>query len=1287
MSCRAAGELARHPRAWYHDFRDLQAARMAQARRGRAATLLLDGRMQAVRLQPGTRGLAGMEGSIDTPIDTKRLVLRRLRDDWQLILSIFSGILVATTLISGAPVYLDSLARQSIATTIDSTVARRTDGFLTIVTHLRSIPVEDQQVSSSQAAYFSAIERYVSEVHDGTQRHLKTPNILAAFPGPITAGVPSRGRQVEGFFQYYSTIEQHVSFLEGRMAGLAVRRGTEGPMLEAVISQRLAVAFDDLRVGEIVVVSPFVEAPVRVSVRIVGVFQPIDPSEGYWQGDAEKFVSPRVPDPDGNDPELQPLLLGMFVTKEAMIGALDAAFPGAVVDSTWYGAVDPEALKRWPSAEMRQRMDALQEELAISLPGSTVRSGVNILLRDFERRSFLSSVPLLLLLTVLGVTVVYFLFMIVSYLVPNRESDVALFRSRGTGVLQLLKLYLIEGALVTGAAVAVAPFLAMGVVALAGKLPYFRTITDGNNLPVELSPWPFAMAAGAGLLCLAVFVVPGVLGARSGVIIHRLSASRPPELPFVQRYYVDYGLLAIGGVLFWELRARGELVSGGLFSQPDVNEALLLAPVLFLIVVGLLFFRLFPMFVRFISGESPSLAHLATVATLGVLGPALAVRDIDQGTSWVPEIALLVAVALAYWVTVRSSSRGVRAAGIIVQTALIGVFLSLEPPDPDQSAAIFTATITLAVLVPAQLLFYLFRRAARAAPVWVSMTLWHMARNPLQYIWLVLLLVLVSGIGVLTTTVGATIDRSKQERVRYDVGADLRVSNLSSFHGRSSAQLRETYGAIPGVGSVSLALRGRGRVGAGDGGDSFTYMCIESDTFDSWFRDDFSDKTLSDLMAALRPVGSVEPLTIPDGAAEIGLWVNPGGYFGLVFVWIVVQDSTGRSKTVTLGRLGFPGWHMLSAELPDDLQTPLRVVSILLNEPGYGAVGTVGHTVFDDLHVVIGATGEEVLLEGFEDDLTWTTLTTSAIDSDELYLASERVHTGDRAAVFDFGKETNRGVRGFYRGNGGGVLPVIASSSFADSVGSSRGSRVIVNLPGGLVPVEIRELVDYFPTVDPAGGGFLLFDLDTLVSYVDALNPVANTSVNDVFLLTTEGSTTDGNDEDVLSDLVRLVRGQGRVMGAMAQLESLRSDPLASAGWRAMVLIALGVILFTAGLGYVVYLSAIADHSAGEIGLLRSLGLSRLQLVGLVGLEHLLVAMTGLSVGAWAGFQISRLTVSSVAVADAGGRVLPPFILTTEWSIVGPLYGALAAIILVSLLTLGRRMLRLDPRRLSRMEG
>jgi hypothetical protein len=129
------------------------------------------------------------------------------------------------------------------------------------------------------------------------------------------------------------------------------------------------------------------------------------------------------------------------------------------------------------------------------------------------------------------------------------------------------------------------------------------------------------------------------------------------------------------------------------------------------------------------------------------------------------------------------------------------------------------------------------------------------------------------------------------------------------------------------------------------------------------------------------------------------------------------------------------------------------------------------------------------------------------------------------------------------------------------------------------------------------------------------------------------------------------------------------------------------VILFTAGLGYVVYLLAVTDRSVGEMGALRSLGLSRMQTAGLIGLEHLLVALIGLGVGTWAGFQMSRMMVSAVTVTDGGGTVLPPFVLNTDWAVMGSMYGLLLLIFVGALFSLGRRLMHLDLRRLSRLEG
>ena len=1272
--------------------------------------------------------------SHDSDLSTRRLVFRRLLTDWRLMLSVFLGIMVATLLMSAAPVYLDALERQSINSAVESALARDGEVYFSITSRSNFIPLEEREIERTGAALDQAVSASVAEIHTGTERHLRTPFYAVVLPvhpsregrgGDTPSPQPSPSRErgneegerrsdegdslpespVEGLIQSYTGLEGYVTVVEGRGQAQdlplreAALRGTQGPMVEALVSAATAAEFGGLVPGDVLVVAPSLDSPRKVSVRIAGLIEATDPEDPYWQGDAESFLFPRVPNAEGEVTPNSPPALGMFVSQDVLSGAVGTAFPGASVNSTWYSGVDTTVLKGWSKAEMRARMELLKEELSILLPGSTAFSGIDIMLVRFGRRSFLSSVPLLLLLAVLGVAVLYFLFMIVSYLAPNRESDVALFRSRGVSTWRLLRLYLAEGAILTVVATAIAPFVALLVVWLAGLLPYFEHITGGRPLPVYPNWMPFAAAGVAGLLCLVIFVVPGVLGARSGLIIHRLRSSRPPSMPLAQRFYIDVGFLLVGGILFWELQARGELVSGSLFGEQDVNEALLIAPALFLAAVGLMFFRVFPMFIRYVSGESLGLVHLATAVTVPVLAGAIAFDYVRAGdpTGWLPQGAAIAVFGGAYWLSARSRERVsnpplrplmralTRSLWIAVQVAAVAWFAYTSPPHPDQPAGVFVGSIGLLCLVPAQLLFYALAEFARRAPVWVSMSMWHMARNPIQYSWLVLLLVLAGGIGVLATTVGATLDRSYDERVRYTVGADIRVLELDSYLGRRDGRVEETFGSVPGVESISVAHRARGRIGAGQMGSGFRFLAVDTDTFvniGAWYRDDFFEGTLEQTLATLKVEEPARSIEIPEGSRQVRMWVYPESFYPLVFLWIVLEDANGRTDTLTFGKMPDPaGWRMVSAEIPESLAHPIRVISIQLNEPGFGATATAGSVSFDDVEAV-SESGEITLIEGFEDSFEWIPLATSELGTEEVEWVSDEVHSGGGAARFTFGKETNVGLRGIYRSAGHGFIPAVASRTFSENTGAGVNNALLVNLPGGVVPVVVTGIVDYFPTLDPARGGFLIFDMDTLLGYMDALNPTGAASVNEIFVRVAPGA-----DADVFQEMSRMVRARGDAVGLEEQLAAQEIDPLISAGWRTIALVALGVIMFISGLGYVVYLLAFAERSVGEMGSLRSLGFSRVQTIALIGLEHMLIALIGLGVGTWAGFQMSRMMVASVAVTDSGGRVLPPFILTTNWVVMGSLYAALVTVFVVALLTFGGRVLSIDLRRLSRMEN
>ena len=133
-----------------------------------------------------------------------------------------------------------------------------------------------------------------------------------------------------------------------------------------------------------------------------------------------------------------------------------------------------------------------------------------------------------------------------------------------------------------------------------------------------------------------------------------------------------------------------------------------------------------------------------------------------------------------------------------------------------------------------------------------------------------------------------------------------------------------------------------------------------------------------------------------------------------------------------------------------------------------------------------------------------------------------------------------------------------------------------------------------------------------------------------------------GADYAVRSVLYSMVNTAAQVRDREWQQGAAQLDPLVSAGWKAMVTLSIGIIVFTAGLGYVVYLLAFARANRNQMGFLQAMGLTRRQVTGLLSVEHLLVAVFGLGLGTWAGYEMSRIMVSALAVTGSGQPVVPP---------------------------------------------
>ena len=1237
----------------------------------------------------------------------------------RLIAAIFSGMLVAITLISGMPIYLATLEKQSIQGAIESAVEKNSPSHLDLNIFLPFLPLESARINEADSAVSDSLDSTFGTVVTVTQRNIKTSifsfslsarkTLLSSNESHIpvdgatddflskclsifetaslcnTDSAEKNGILHDGFFQHLTSLNDHVIYLEGKPPSYKPLRFVAGPMIEASIDAELADYFS-IDVGDVIVATPSMDNMVHIGVKVVGIFKPIDETAAIWQGDSKSFTHPYPPSEDDTvtRPEDLPPYLAMFIQEKSLTQGIGSAYAGSVSNATWSSHVDFEKFKEWSRPEIEVAMDSLGEKIGKELPGSELRSGIQMILRQFGRQNFLSSAPLLLLMAVLSVSLIYFLFMLTNYLIPGRESDIALLKSRGTSTFGLLAQYSIEGLVLTAIAFTSAPFIAMGLIATLGYLPYFENISGGGMLPVRITPVPFFVAAGAGVLCFLVFVTPVVLSSRTSLIARRISTSRPPTVPFVQRYYLDILFLAVVGILYWEMKARGQISSGGLFGQEGVNEALLVAPVLLLVAVAMLFFRAFPLLVTYLAGESHALVTLiGFVSVLILLGFCTWGILTDEIGEWlIPAISSAI-FALGLYLVRKTSNKNLKFFAVVLMTSGIG-FLWMYLPDYMPPVAL-NGLWGASIVVPGIIFFFLLRYAARFTPAWIALTLWHMSRNPLQYSWLVLLLVLASGVAVLSATLGATLERSHKDRIKYRVAEDVRIeetwggflSNVDSIE-----ELEAQYVQVEGVSNFTPALRREGTVGSGSGAFPFHLLAVEVGDFSPWTRPDFSSKPMDRTLQTIRPGEPDDLILFPKDATEIGMYTKPMGAYPLISIWLLVEDANGHRQIITLGRSGLrtSEWTRRAVPINKRLVQPLKIVSIQISEPGFGPSGTPGSILIDDLFAV--KDGTDVVIESFENPNTWTVIPTSSVDSDSLFLSPSATVSGSFGVVFEFGKEANHGVRGIYLPEYGSALRVIASDSFLSSTGLSVGSYSLVEISGVLVIVHIVDSVIYFPTLDPLDKGFLLTDLNALISHLSSVNPRTKKTPNEIFLqLSVLGET-----KDLAGELTTIAGISGEVAEKRTMLAEVQNDPLISAGWKALTLVSIMGSLFMTTMGYLVYVVFLSERSRSEMGSLRSLGLSRIQTVGLVALEHSVIVAMGIGIGTWTGFQMTKLMVDSVAISESGGVVLPPPILTTDWSVLGIVAAMFTFVFLVSVTLLGKYLFSMNLGALARME-
>jgi len=548
------------------------------------------------------------------------------------------------------------------------------------------------------------------------------------------------------------------------------------------------------------------------------------------------------------------------------------------------------------------------------------------------------------------------------------------------------------------------------------------------------------------------------------------------------------------------------------------------------------------------------------------------------------------------------------------------------------------------------------RLTSATAGVTVTVALWQVVRRPGQYTRLALLLMMAVAVGTFAASYSTTAERSFRDRAAYLVGVDLRASSSGDIAVQGSAsEIDATLGTLPGVTRASSVVRQSGRLATpGASLRELQVLALDPKAVDGmlWFREDFATLPLTALLAELDGPSGLRGKPLPGNPVTISVWVDPGAPRENVTLWARVRDGAGRHELVELGKLDFQGWRQLSATIrgpfSQELTLPLALVSLVLTDPP-NVVNTNQQPAFVDDITVTDAAGTATVIEDFEGSVAWASLPNRQVIQDAFTITGDRPHGGRSSGRFNFRTGVSGGVRGIYVQDPFVPLPALVSASFVASTGLGPGAQTLISVGDALIPIAIKGVFNLFPTLELAGSPAVLLNRDQFLSWSNAFVDSGNRRANEVWF-----SLAPTADRTALTKLLGSYDYRlGNVIDRERALQSVERNPLIAAGGSGILLVSFVAVLVLVGAALLVSLWMAVQRRRVEFAILRALGLSRGQVFRMLAFEYLLVVVVGLVAGAWLGLVVGRQMLSFLNVTETGGRVVPPFVLETQWGLVG----------------------------------
>jgi putative ABC transport system permease protein len=536
------------------------------------------------------------------------IALKRLWNNKLLTLCSIVGLTAAVALISSIPLYTDAANFKVLKDELSSIEKGRVrPPFAFMYRYIGAwhgaVGIESFDPVNQYLA--ASVPGVIGLPLDKRTRYIKTDN-FSLFPASEAAYIGIR--QPLGWINvgFLDELNSHITLVDGKLPAAA---GGDDEIIQVLVSQGLAeqtglqpgeryIAFKQAKTVTAADGKSLTELrAVQLQLEIAGVWAATDEADPFW------FYSPKA------------LEATMFMPEESYRNRIAPAMDDEIYAAIWYLVFDGEAIRTDDVPALVGRINYANAQISSLLANCTLDLSPLDALQKYRWTTFVMTIVLYVFSAPILLLVLYFIGLIAGLVVSRQRGEIAIFKSRGTGDVQVIGIYALEGIMIGIVGFVGGLLIGRWLAVVMGNTVSFLAFGERQPLPVIITPRALRMALLGVSIGLLASLWPAMRAARLTIVTYKRELARAMERPVWQRFFLDFMLLIPSGYGYYVLKNRGTIsfLEGQAGGDPFQDPLMFLVPALSIFAVSLLIIRIFPMVMEFLAWLSSQLVRSVSV--------------------------------------------------------------------------------------------------------------------------------------------------------------------------------------------------------------------------------------------------------------------------------------------------------------------------------------------------------------------------------------------------------------------------------------------------------------------------------------------------------------------------------------------------------------------------------------------------------------------------------------------------------------------------------------------------